>query len=130
MPRISRALHATIRTEPSSQSQRDSRRSDGTPFAAELIAIPARYRSSGWTNSSRLRPVTSSRFQPSCASKAGFGPYSFTVASSQTPTRKIGIVFATVPAKSRSTSSSSSRWRRSVMSRPPQITLRTLPCSS
>ena len=67
MPRISRALHATIRAEPSLQSQRDSRRSEGTPFAAELIAIPARYRSSGCTSSSRLRPVTSSRFQPSCA---------------------------------------------------------------
>ena len=111
-------------------TQRVSRSDWGTPFAAPAIAIRAANSSSRATISRNDRPLSSSRLRPTAAENARFAPKGTTFASWSVRTMKLGIVSATVFAKSRWRWRSTSRRLRSVMSIPPAMIRTTSPLSS
>ncbi len=124
------AVQATVRSPPSRVSQRDSRSACGTPFAAPAIAMRAANSSSRATRSRNDVPWSSSSERPNTSQKALFAPCRVTTASWSVMTMKLGIVSATVVAKSHWRCSSSSRCLRSVMSIPPATIRTTSPFSS
>ncbi len=102
-------------------SQRDSRSACGTPLAAPAIAIRAANSSSSSDEVEEGPPVELLEAAPERVAEGAVRPVGDDVASWSVTTMKLGIVSATVLAKSHWRCSSTSRRLRSVMSIPPAM---------